>query len=297
MKMSCKKPLLDARDMLGEGPHWSHTSQCLYRVDILAPAVLITSADGYELKRMDMPEPVGAVVPCLSGELLVALSSGIYLRNEQGQLSLLADPESDRPGNRFNDGKCDSQGRFWIGSMSMDGSPNGAGALWRIAIDGSATKMLDDVHLANGLGWSPDDSKFYFTDSGRSRIDVIDFDIENGELGERRLFVEVTDGGVPDGLAVDAEGFVWSARWDGGCVVRYDPDGVMERTVKLPVPRPTSCTFGGKDGKTLFITSARVGLSAADLQAAPASGGLFAIDVPTAGLSENLFGRPVCRRQ
>jgi len=114
-------------------------------------------------------------------------------------------------------------------------SPNGAGALWRIAIDGSATKMLDDVHLANGLGWSPDDSKFYFTDSGRSRIDVIDFDIESGELGERRLFVEVSDGGVPDGLAVDAEGFVWSARWDGGCVVRYDPDGVMERTVKLPV--------------------------------------------------------------
>jgi len=276
------------RDELGEGPHWSTRERCLLRVDILGGVIHRLDAAGVAGDPIRVGEPIGAVVPRRDSGLLIATASGIHLLNEAGERSLLADPEADRPGNRFNDGKCDAHGRFWIGSLAMDGTP-GAGALWRIDTDGTATRMIGGVDVANGLGWSPDGSFLYFTDSGKATIYRYDFDPASGELGKGRLFAQRRDGGTPDGLTVDADGFVWSAIWDGGCLLRIDPDGALERTVTLPVPRPTSCALGGEDGRTLYVTSARVGLSAGTLARSPDSGGVFALDAPAGGLPEAMF--------
>ena len=206
-----------------------------------------------------------------------------------GTLTVLATPEADRPGNRFNDGKCDRRGRFWVGSLAINTAPR-QGALWHYDPDGTVTRMVSGIHISNGLGWSPDDTRFYFTDSAKREIAVYDFDLESGTIHNRRPFVTVPDGsGTPDGLAVDAEGFVWSAHWDGWCVTRYDPDGAIDRVVTLPVPRPTSCVFGGPHGTTLFVTTARIRLSTAQLAEAPLSGGILAVETGVRGQRETIF--------
>jgi ABC-type nitrate/sulfonate/bicarbonate transport system ATPase subunit len=171
--------------------------------------------------------------------------------------------------------------------MAIDTQP-GEGSLYRLDTDGRVSRMDTGFHVSNGLGWSPDNRRFYFTDSGPKRIYVYDFDLEGGAVENRRTFVQVPDGvGVPDGLAVDAEGFVWSAHWDGWCVTRYDPDGKVDRVINLPVPRPTSCAFGGPDLTTLYITSARIRLSAGQLAEAPLSGSVFALQSGIRGLARN----------
>jgi sugar lactone lactonase YvrE len=171
----------------------------------------------------------------------------------------------------------------------MDTTP-GHGSLYRLDPDGGVTRMDEGFQVSNGLGWSPDNRHFYFTDSGQKRIYVYDFDLDRGLVANRRTFVQLPDGvGSPDGLAVDAEGFVWSAHWDGWCITRYDPDGKVDRVFNLPVPRPTSCAFGGPDLTTLFVTSARIRLSARQLAEAPLSGSVFAIQTGVRGLPDTPF--------
>jgi sugar lactone lactonase YvrE len=146
-------------------------------------------------------------------------------------------------------------------------------------------------HVANGVGWTPDDRLFYFTDTQKQVIYAYDFDLASGEIANRRMFITVPEAeGKPDGMTVDAEGFLWVAHWDGWCVTRYDPDGKVDRVINLPVPRPTSCVFGGPDLQTLYVTSARIRLSAAQLAEAPLSGSVFSIDTGIKGLPENLYG-------
>ncbi len=236
-----------------------------------------------------MTELVGAVVPRRGGGLIAATERAIRTIAPDGTVGTLCTPETDRPGNRFNDAKCDRAGRFWVGSLAIDTTP-AKGALWRIDADGTATRMDDGHHISNGLGWSPDDRRMYFTDSGKRVIWVYDFDADAGTLSNRRPFVDVPEStGVPDGLAVDEEGFVWSAGWDGWNITRYAPDGRVDRVVHLPVPRPTSCAFGGPDRRTLFITTARIRLSAGLLAEAPLSGSILAVDVLVRGQAETRF--------
>ncbi|HEV2604378.1 MAG TPA: SMP-30/gluconolactonase/LRE family protein [Microvirga sp.] len=272
---------------LGEGPTWSGADRKLHWVDILAPAILTGDPATGEFTSRPMPELVGAVVPRRRGGLVAAMQNGFKAVDpETGAVSLIANPEADKPGNRFNDGKCDRRGRFWAATMAIDTQP-GEGSLYRLDTDGRVSRMDTGFHVSNGLGWSPDNRRFYFTDSGPKRIYVYDFDLEGGAVENRRTFVQVPDGvGVPDGLAVDAEGFVWSAHWDGWCVTRYDPDGKVDRVINLPVPRPTSCAFGGPDLTTLYITSARIRLSAGQLAEAPLSGSVFALQSGIRGLPE-----------
>jgi sugar lactone lactonase YvrE/DNA-binding IclR family transcriptional regulator len=277
---------------LGEGPVWSAAENRLYFVDILAPSVIAADPATGRFETKPMPELVGAVVPRARGGFVGALQGGFKGFAWRGDaLETIAAPEAGKPGNRFNDGKCDRRGRFWAGTLAIDAVP-GEGALYRLDADGRATRMDRGFHVSNGLGWSPDDRRMYFTDSGARRIYLYDFDLARGEIADRRIFVQLPEGGgVPDGLAVDAEGFVWSAHWDGWRVTRYDPDGKVDRVVEMPVPRPTSCCFGGPDLATLFVTSARIRLSARQLADAPLSGGVFALragvrgqlDVPFAG--------------
>ncbi|MGP1396078.1 MAG: SMP-30/gluconolactonase/LRE family protein [Inquilinaceae bacterium] len=279
-----------ASSFLGEGPHWSVERQRLIWVDILAPAVLESDVVSGTYISTAMPHLVGTAIPRATGGLVAAMQGDVRLIDAASDaMTILCAPEQNRPGNRFNDGKCDSRGRLWVGSLAIDATP-GQGALWRIDPDGSATLMQDGVHIANGLGWSPDDRTFYFTDSGKRTIYAYDFDVDRGAIAGRRVFAEIPEGaGIPDGLTVDAEGFVWSAHWDGWCVTRYDPDGKVERVVNLPVPRPTSCVFGGDDLATLFVTSARIRLSAQQLAEAPQSGSVFAVATGFTGLAAHAF--------
>lgn len=273
---------------LGEGPHWSAGENRLYWVDILTPAIHWVDRDKpSDVKTMAMPELISAVVTRQRGGLIAATQNGFKAIDlTSGAISPLADPESDRPGNRFNDGKCDRAGRFWAGTLSIDTSP-GEGNLYCLDTDGRVRQVDSGFHISNGLGWSPDDRRMYFADSGRRIIFVYDFDLASGEVANRRPFIKVPDGeGTPDGLTVDSQGFVWVAHWDGWCVTRYDPDGQVERVINLPVPRPTSCVFGGPDLDTLYITTARIRLSAERLAEAPSSGSVFAFRTGVIGLPE-----------
>ena len=275
---------------LGEGPVWSAAEKRLYFVDILAPAVLAADPETGRFETKAMSELVGAVVPRARGGFVGAMQTGFKSFDWSADApATIAAPEAGKPGNRFNDGKCDRRGRFWAGTLAIDTVP-GEGALYRLDPDGRATQMDRGFHVSNGLGWSPDDRTFYFTDSEPRRIYAYDFDVDAGTISNRRIFVQVPEGaGVPDGLAVDSAGTIWVAIWDGWSVRRYAPDGRLLEIVRLPVPRPTSLCFGGADLRTLFVTSARVRLPAHVLAEAPLSGSLFAMPVDTPGLPAHGF--------
>lgn len=276
-------------DFLAEGPHWSASEQRLHWVDILAPAIVSGNPADGSRTSLPMPELIGCVVPRRSGGFVAATETGIKAVHN-GVVTTIAAPEADIPGNRFNDGKCDRLGRLWVGSLAINTTP-GMGSLWRCDPDGSVHRMDSGFHIANGLGWSPDDSTFYFTDSAKRLIYAYDFDLVQGVIANRRVFASIPEAtGTPDGLAVDSEGFVWSAQWDGWCITRYDPEGRVERVINLPVPRPTSCTFGGPEMRTLFVTTARIRLSAQQLTEAPLSGSILAIEVGVAGVADSVFG-------
>jgi sugar lactone lactonase YvrE len=285
------KCAIPASAFLGEGPHWSAADGKLYFVDILAPAVCVGDCAAGTYRALPVPELIGFIIPRAKGGFVAGMHGEIRgLDLATGAITTIARPEADRPGNRFNDGKCDRAGRLWAGSLAINPAPD-RGRLWRIGTDGLATEMDRGFHVANGLGWSPDDTVFYFTDTQKLTVYAYDFDAATGAIANRRPFITVPESeGKPDGMTVDSEGFLWVAHWDGWCVTRYDPDGKVERVIHLPVPRPTSCVFGGPDLQTLYVTSARIRLSAAQLAEAPLSGSVFSIDTGIRGLPENLYG-------
>ncbi|NGM20253.1 helix-turn-helix domain-containing protein [Roseomonas stagni] len=269
-----------AEALLGEGPLW-HQGR-LHWVDILAPALHRSDPETGEDQVTPVEELVAALAPRRGGGLVAAARSGVRALDGRGLGAVLAAPLAEGAGLRLNDGKCDRAGRFWVGSLALDSTPD-AGALHRIDADGTARVMQAGLHVANGIGFSPDDRVLYLADSAARRIDAFDFDVATGEIANRRPFARFAEGeGVPDGLTVDSDGFVWVALWDGWRVARFAPDGRPDRVIHLPVPRPTSVAFGGEGFDTLFVTSARVRLSAAELAAAPLSGSVFAIE--TGGL-------------
>lgn len=279
-----------AEALLGEGPLWSARDGRLLWVDILAPSIHVSDPATGEDRVLATEEMVASLAPRRAGGFVAAARSGLRVLGEQGLGAVLAAPIAQNAPLRLNDGKCDRRGRFWVGSLALDSTPD-AGALHRLEAGGAARVMQSGLHVPNGLGFSPDDRLLYLADSARRRIDVFDFDLESGSIANRRRFVELAEGeGVPDGLTVDAEGGVWVALWDGWRVVRYGPDGRPDRVMHLPVPRPTSCAFGGPALRTLYVTSARVRLSAAQLAEAPLSGSVFALDPGSAhGLPEPDF--------
>ncbi|WP_081881592.1 SMP-30/gluconolactonase/LRE family protein [Bosea sp. LC85] len=276
---------------LAEGPVWSVREKRLYWVDILAPSINRFDPATGANEEVVLPRLVSAVVGRRDGGLMALTQAGLEgFDFASGTLTPLVDPEAEISDNRFNDGKCDRQGRLWAGTMRLDASRT-SGSLYAIKPDLSWERHESGLTVANGLDWSPDGRTFYFADSAPGRIYAYDFDETAGQLKRRRIFVEIdAASGRPDGLAVDAEGFVWCAIWDGWCLHRYAPDGSLVREVKLPIPRPTSIAFGGDDLKTLFITSARVRLPSRILTEAPFSGGLFTLPVDVPGLPAAEFG-------
>lgn len=240
---------------LGEGPCWDAETQSLFWVDIPAARVHRLSAAGVH-SSWDVGKPPGAVVPRAGGGLVVAAGHEfLTLDPLTGTVAELA-AAPDLPGTRMNDGKCDSAGRLYAGTMANDESP-GKGSLYRLDTDQTVTEIYTGVGISNGIGWSPDNSLMYYIDSLAYRVDVLDYDPSTGQMGERRPFVTLGSGDVmPDGLATDSEGGVWVAIWGGGVIQRYDSDGRLTGVVRVPATNVTSCTFGGPDLDWLYITTA-----------------------------------------
>jgi L-arabinonolactonase len=287
-ELHCIQP---ANAILGEGPSWDTAESVLYWVDIKRPAIFRWDPKKGQTGHWPMSEPIGCVSAAQSGRLVFADASGFgFLDLNSGELFRIFDPESDRPQNRFNDGKVDRAGRFWAGTID-DQCVKPTGSLYRLDLDLSIHRLGTGFICSNGLGWSPDNQTMYFTDSMVRTIWAYEFDLRTGDLGTRRVFAKLSDNdGVPDGLTVDSEGFVWSAIWDGWRLIRYAPDGTIDQEIPVPVQRPSSCVFGGPDLKTLYITSACIELGWKSLKDGPLAGALFALRTEVAGLPEIAFG-------
>ena len=278
------------RALVGEGPVWDDRRQALWWIDVKDPRLFrYDPASGKNLE-LNMPERIGCIALRAGGGLIGAFVTGFkWIDPETGAVTPIVDPEPDRPGNRFNDGKCDRRGRLFAGTMD-NAEVACTGTLYRLDPDLSVQVMCTGVHLSNGLGWSPDDRVLYYTDSLRRTIWAYDYDLETGAISNRRTFARVPEeAGVPDGLCVDADGYVWSAHWGGWRLTRYAPDGRVERVVKMPVPQPSCPAFGGPDLDVLYVSSAAIEMTPADFAKAPDGGGLFALDVCVRGLPGNRF--------
>lgn len=280
-----------SRAQLGEGPVWSPQERSLYWVDVALHVVHRIDRDKGHESAFALRDIVSVVTPSVSGDLLVATSGGLLMVDvASGRARQLSHPESGQTGKRYNDGKCDRLGRLWIGSMDLNAAQN-RGNLFRVCGDGMGTQMDSGFTIPNGIGWSPDNRRMYFTDTGTATIYQYDFELASGSISNRRPLIVFDEAdGRPDGLTVDADGCLWVAMWDGWHIARISPDGRPMLRVRMPVPRPTSCCFGGDKLDTLFVTSASIRLSQEQLHRAPLSGGVFAFCVPGVhGLPESPF--------
>ena len=278
---------LTIKNKLGECPLWRQAEELLYWVDIEGECFHRYSPETGKGDTVPVGQPIGCLAFRASGGLVLGLRDGLALwEQETSDIEIIDNPEAGRSNARFNDGKVGPGGRFWAGTLGEDDQSS----LYKLDVDRSIHKMETGIRISNGIGWSPDHKIMYYTDSPRRVIYAYDFDLDNGSISNRRDFVNVpVEDGVPDGLTVDREGFVWSAHWDGWRLTRYDPNGKIERIVYLPVQRPTSCTFGGRDLDHLFITSAWTGLSESERQEQPLAGDLFLVQTDVKGQKENDF--------
>lgn len=266
----------DVRAELGEGPLWDDRRGRLLFVDIMRGHVHeFDPATGRD-RVVEVGRPVGAVALTERGDWLAAAADGFYrVDPESGGVTLVAEVEADLSNNRMNDGYVDARGRFWAGTMGMGGQER-QGALYCLDVDGRVRQMLTSVSISNGLDWSPDNTIFYYVDLPLSRVDRFDFDLSSGSISNRRTFVEIDEqSGYPDGLIVDADGFVWVALWDGGAVHRYAPDGSLDLRIPVPARQTTKCAFGGPALDTLYITTAWIGLDAEARATEPHAGSVF----------------------
>jgi sugar lactone lactonase YvrE len=291
--------VFEAKDWLGEGPCWHPRERALYWTDVPSKKIKRWHPASGAHMSWDMPEMVTAIAVRRKGGMIIASHTGIDLFDPAtGRATRFCAPEKDKPKNRSNDGKCDRRGRFWYGTMMNNFAPDMSelpitghtGGLYRIDPDGSVHSFEQGLGIANTFAWSPDDKTMYFADT-LDAIYAYDFDAAQGRVSNRRTFGKLDTGqyGHPDGSTIDADGFLWNARWDGGCLVRWSPDGKVDRVVKLPCRRVTSCIFGGPDLDVLYITTVRYGLSDADLAEQPLAGAVLALDVGVKGIPDGEF--------
>ena len=282
--------VLACGNRLGEGPIWDGGRGLLFWVDIVGCAVHALDPESGEHQVWPTPEHVGSLSVRERGGLVLALKNGFAtLDLESGAVEHIAEAEADKPDNRFNDGRCDRQGRFLAGSLPYS-EDKPLGALWRLDVDHRAEPVLTGITVSNGLCWSPDGRTMYFVDTPTREIVAYDYDTARGTPSSPRLFRKVEDTpGWPDGSVTDSEGFVWNGEWDGARVVRYAPDGSVDRVIEVPARRATCVALGGPDLKTLFITTAWDRMSEAERAEWPLSGHLFAAPVDVPGLPDPLY--------
>jgi len=268
------EPVGEVVAKLGEGPYWDASSSTLIWVDIPAGLLHRTDPVTGNTETADIGAPLSAALPGEGGGVLLARKSELILRDEAGGQRVIA-AAADLADIRFNDAAVDVRGRVWIGSMDINETGR-VGQLYRLEPDGSLTAVVTEVIVSNGIAWSPDQRLMYFVDSPTRRVDVFTYMPEVGGVVDRRLFADVSDAaGVPDGLTVDADGYVWVALNGGSELRRYGPEGKLDSVVALPVSHPTSCAFGGEGLRDLFVTTAREPLSAQQRDAEPLAGRLL----------------------
>lgn len=282
---------IDSRCELGEGPFWHPLQERLFWFDILNKTLFSATSGGIMVDRFTFDATVTAAGVMDADHLAIASAAGLFklqLSTDTRELLIPLEPNSTT--TRTNDGRVNPAGGFWIGTMGLkDPSTVAAGSVYQVRA-GEVTKLLSDVYIPNGTCFSPDGKTAYFADTKIGTIRKIAIDPDTGlPVGEWQPFADSSHPGGPDGAVVDAEGFVWSARWEGSCVIRFAPDGRVDRVVKVPASRPTCPAFGGKDLKTMYITSAREGMTAEQLADEPIAGSVFAIEVDVPGQAESLF--------
>ncbi len=278
--------------ILGEGAVWHPLEEVLYWIDITGKKLHRYDPEKGEHITYRMDGMIGTVVPS-SGKyaVVVALETGIKGVSLDGKTELLAPYPGQEPAdNRFNDGKCDPAGRFWVGTMSKK-ETKGAGNLY--CFDGKKLMLKQsEVSISNGIVWSADSKTMYYIDTPEQVVFAYDFDVDTGNISNKRVAFSVPESnGYPDGMAIDHDGNLWVAHWNGAAVVCYDPaTGKELEKVEVPALNVTSCAFGGKDLKTLYITTAKQGMTEDELEKYPLSGSLFSVDCNAKGVSANLFG-------
>jgi sugar lactone lactonase YvrE len=263
--------------MLGEGPVWDDERQVICWIDILKGEIHEFNAKDTSLKTIGSNQLIGSIAICKDGHFLAALKNGLgTINRDTGEINIFSSPESHLAENRFNDGKCDPAGRFWVGSMSHLEKPD-AGSVYVLHNDGSINKKITNTTISNGMAWSPDEQTFYFIDTPTSRVVAYSYDKETGEITDPESVITIPlEDGYPDGMTIDIDGMLWIAHWNGWQVSRWNPQ-TGEKLLKLPLPvaNVTSCTFGGKDLNDLYITTARKDIPEAELAKQPLSGALF----------------------
>lgn len=277
---------VDSRCELGEGPFWNPLLERLFWFDILNQTLLSATPDGQLVDRITFKDTASAAAVVDADTLAVAQSGALIRYQFSTDAHTVIDGiEADNPGNRTNDSRMDRSGGFWISTMNRHGGAHKTGAVYQWK-RGVTTPILHNIGVPNSICFSPDGTRAYFTDSGNV-IRTAPLDPATGlPSGE---WTDLIAGGAPghgDGSVVDSEGFIWNARWDGSCVARFSPQGKLDRIIELPVPRVTCPAFGGRDMKTLYITTARENMTPAELEQYPLSGSVFAIEVDVPGLVE-----------
>lgn len=290
------RAIVDCNQVLGEGPVWDVAEQRLYWVDTVKGEIWRCAADGSDVRTWQVPGEIGSLALRENGGALLALDSGLqFFDFESGILQCIVHPEEGKQGVRFNDGKADRRGRFIVASLDLlEPAPGAArrGRLFRLDADLSLHELDTGFWISNGPCWSPDDKRFYITDSREDAIFAYDWDAESGAATGRRVFIGVEQGSLPDGATVDEEGYLWSvacgAENGKGELRRYAPDGTLDRVVAMPTPKPTSMTFGGPDLDVAYVTSMSIPTNLPDT---PMDGKLFAVHgLGVRGLPEPRFG-------
>jgi sugar lactone lactonase YvrE len=285
------EPVGNVTAVLGEGPYWVPEESVLLWVDIPAGLLHRTAMPSGETVTTEL-DAVSAAFPAHEGGLLYAGGYSVVLREpvpgkaglpeEWTETTIAQAPKVD--GVRFNDASVDPAGRVWVGSMHNE-ETKPLGALYRLDPGGVLTPAVPGATVSNGLGWSPDGSRLYYADSPTKRVDVFDYDQATGEVQRRRVFADLSSApGMPDGLTVDLDGYVWVAMWGGGALRRFAPDGAPDAVVPVPVARPTSMAFGGVGMAELYVTTASINLTEEERAAQPLAGRLLRLVPGPVGL-------------
>ena len=280
--------IADVQAQVGEAPVWVAREQALYWVDNKGKKVFRMNGDG-QRRDFDAPFQICCLAPKESGGFIAGTDRGFAeIDLDCGRFDVIGTPELEPPGNRFNDGKTDPQGRFWSGTMD-DQEEAVSGSLYRLDADLSWRRMDSGYKVTNGPAFDASRGRMYHNDSARQTIFAFDVG-DSGELSNKRVFAQFGDGdGYPDGMTVDFDGNLWVCFWDGWCLRRLSPDGEIIQTISVPVERPTSCTFGGPDLGRLYVTSASRGISQDSLKMQPCAGGLFLLQTDARGVPQPPF--------
>jgi len=289
--MSEVEHLISVQDEVGETPIWIPGEQAVYWIDLEGSAVHRCEPATGERKDWSLDAAVTALGRRASGQWILATKTGLaFWDQETNTTEFIADPTADREAIRFNDTAVDRQGRLLAGTANVQDYEAPDGVIYRLDADLSLHEIDDGYAVSNGMGFSPDGHILYVADSFNNRIVALDYDTGTGAVSNKRTFVEVPSAeGLPDGLTVDADGFVWNAHWAGARITRYDPDGRIERQIPVPVTNATSLGFGGADMNELYITTAWFFMTDEERQAQPRAGDVFRIKTDVTGLVEPEF--------